>query len=124
MRVRALSPTGDYTWGQGGANFLVDSPAAVAQLVQTTLLLWQGEWFLDVLYGTPWLQQILGQFGAKSVVDIIIQSVILGTQPQGCVTKIVDYSSTLSGRSLTVQATIDTQFSAAGDTTAVVSAVL
>lgn len=124
MRVRALSATGDYTWGQGGANFLVDSPAAVAQLVETTLLLWQGEWFLDVLYGTPWLQQILGQFGAKSVVDIIIQSVILGTQPQGCVTKIVDYSSTLSGRSLTVQAIIDTQFSAAGGTTAVVSAVL
>ena len=121
MRVRALSPTGDYTWGQGGNNYLVDSPAAVGQLVATTLRLWQGEWFLDVLYGTPWLQQILGQSGAKSVVDIIIQSVILGTQPAGCVTQIVSYSSALSGRVLTINATIDTQFSVAGQSTTVVS---
>ena len=121
MRVRALSPTGDYTWGQGGNNYLVDSPAAVGQLVATTLRLWQGEWFLDVLYGTPWLQQILGQSGAKSVVDIIIQSVILGTQPAGCVTQIVSYSSALSGRGLTINATIDTQFSVAGQSTTVVS---
>jgi hypothetical protein len=121
MRVRALSATGDFTWGQGGGNYLVDSPAAVGQLVETTLQMWQGEWFLDTLYGTPWLQQILGQFGAKSVVDIIIQSVILSTQPAGCVTQIVEYSSTLSGRALTVQATIDTQFSAAGQSTTVIN---
>ncbi len=124
MRVRALSSTGDYTWGQGNGNYLIDSPAAVGQLVKTTLLLWQGEWFLDVLYGTPWLQQILGQFGAKSVVDIIIQSVILGTQPAGCVTKIVNYSSTLNGRALSIQATIDTQFSVSDQSTVVVSAEL
>lgn len=120
MRVRALSATGDYTFGRGGQNYLVDSPQAVGQLVETTLRLWQGEWFLDVLYGTPWLQQILGVFGAKSVVDMIVQAVILGTQPQGCVTKIVSYSSTLQGRALAVVATIDTQFSSdAGSTTGI-----
>jgi hypothetical protein len=108
MRVRALSPMGDYVFGQSQANFLVNSPAMVGQLVATTLKLWQGEWFLDTLYGTPWLQNILGVFGVKSVVDMLIQSVILAVPG---VTSIVSYSSTLQGRALSITVTIDTAYS-------------
>lgn len=39
MRYRVLSPTGDYTFGQGPGEFLVNSPAAVAQAIGTRLRL-------------------------------------------------------------------------------------
>lgn len=121
MRVRALSPTGDYTFGQGQGNFLINSPQAVGQLVATTLRLWQGEWFLDTQFGLPWLQDVLGVFSAKSVVDMLIQATILSVQG---VTKIVSYQSTLDGRTLSVVATIDTEFTVGNGSTTQVSTVL
>lgn len=106
MRYRALSPTGDYTFGAGKQNFLVNSPETVAQSVLTRLRLWQGEWFLDKTEGTPWLQQILGK-GTKSLYDLAIQTRVLETNG---VTGISTYSSSLKDRNLTVSMTIDTQF--------------
>lgn len=107
MRVRALSATGDYTFGQSQANFLVDSSAAVAQLVRTNLLLLQGEWFLDVTYGMPWFQGVLG-VGTKNVYDMLIQANVLSTPG---VSKILNYSSDLQGRALSVAMTLQTKFS-------------
>jgi hypothetical protein len=122
VRVRALTSTGDYAFGQGAANYLVNTPQAVGQLVQTTLLLWQGEWFLDTLAGTPWLQSILGVFSLKSVVDMILQGVI--TSVDG-VTKIVSYSSTYVGvRNLAILCTIETAFSVNDVSTVTVSVQL
>ena len=92
MRYRELSPTGDYLFGAGGQNFLVDSPEMVAQSVLTRLRLWSGEWFLDVTEGTPWMTQILGE-NTKSLYDLAIQSRVLQTQG---VTGIKDYSSSRS----------------------------
>lgn len=92
MRYRALDANGDYTFGQGQANFLVNSPAAVAQLVATRLRLWTGEWFLDVTDGTPWLQDVIGK-GTGPIYDLAIQQRILGTQG---VTSINGYSSSLN----------------------------
>ena len=106
MRYRELSPTGDYLFGAGGQNFLVDSPEMVAQSVLTRLRLWSGEWFLDVTEGTPWMTQILGE-NTKSLYDLAIQSRVLQTQG---VTGIKDYSSSLENRVLTVTMTIDTQY--------------
>jgi hypothetical protein len=110
IRVRAQDANGDYTFGRSLGNFLVDSSAAVAQLVQTRLLLWQGEWFLDATAFTPWLQQILGK-GTTAVYDLLIQQVILGTPG---VTAILAYSSSLdrNARALTVTVTVQTQFGA------------
>jgi hypothetical protein len=76
--VRALSATGDYTFGRGAQNFLRDSPAAVAQAALTRLLLWQGEWFLDLLDGTPWWQDILAQKNI-GLAGAVIEARILGT---------------------------------------------
>lgn len=103
-----LTATGDYAWGQGSANYLVDSRAAVAQEVQTTLLLFQGEWFLDVTAGVPWFTQVAG-VGTVPIYDQVIKQAIQGVQG---VTDIVNYSSTLNRatRALTVSVTINTQF--------------
>jgi hypothetical protein len=105
MRYRALSPTGDFVFGQGAAQILVDSPSAVAQAVQTRLALSQGEWFLDLTEGTPYDTKILGE-NTQSVYDQAIQERILGTSG---VVGIADYSSVLDqDRHLSVSATIMT----------------
>jgi len=108
MRYRALDSNSDYSFGQNGANFLVDSPAAVAQAISTRLKLIQGEWFLDQTAGTPYNTQILGA-GTESTRDLAVQTVILGTQG---VTEITDYASNFdpSTRAFTVAATVNTQF--------------
>lgn len=106
MRVRALDASGDCTFGRSAANFLVNSPAAVGQTVMTRLMLWEGDWFLDVTEGTPWSTEILGA-NTKPLYDLAIQQRILETND---VTAITQYSSTVSGRSLIVTATIDTTF--------------
>ena len=117
MRYRALSSSGDYTFGQSQANFLVNSPAAVGQSVTTRLKLWLGEWFLNTKAGTPWLTQVLGK-NTQSLYDTAIRTVVLQTFG---VTSIDDYTSTLDTqkRSLAVSMTINTIYG-----TAVVQVVL
>jgi hypothetical protein len=104
MRVRAQDANGDMTFGQSAANFLADSPQAVAQLVGTRLKLIVGEWFLDVTEGTPWMTQILG-VRTQATRDAAIKRRILGTPG---VAEISDYSSTVVGRQLTVSCTLTT----------------
>ena len=79
MRYRQLSPPGDYVFGQGTTEFLVNTPAAVAQAIETRLKLWTGEWFLDQTEGTPYSTLILGR-GTTGTYDQAIQSRVLGTQ--------------------------------------------
>jgi len=111
MRYRALSPSGDYTFGQNGTNFLVDSPEAVAQAVKTRLAIATGEWFLDLSYGTPYQSKILGA-GRVSTYDAAIKDVIINTQG---VTDIVQYSSKVNpnNRAASVFVVIDTQYGTA-----------
>jgi hypothetical protein len=106
MRVRAQTASGDYTFGQGSANFLVNSPEMVAQLIKTRLGMNLGEWFLDVTDGTPWLTQVLGAH-TQDTCDQAVRSRILGTPG---VVKIVSYSSTVVGRSFSILASVMTQF--------------
>jgi hypothetical protein len=109
FRYRTLDASYDMTFGRGGANFLVDSPAAVAQSILTRLLLWQGEWYLDLLDGTPWMQQILGKPRQPGLPDAAIRARILGT---AYVTQITDYASVFesTARSLTISAKVFTAF--------------
>ena len=110
MRVRKLDANGDYTIGQGEANFWINSPEGVAQKVKTRLGLWQGEWFLDNTIGTPYLQQILG-YNTASLRDIAIRTIILETNG---VSALTNYSSVVGGngpRGLVVSGTITTIYS-------------
>jgi hypothetical protein len=89
MIVRKLSPTGDFTFGASQLNFLNNSPEAVAQVVRTSLLLWLGEWYLDITLGMPWIEGVLGKHN-QSMADITIQDFILGVQG---VTDITSFTS-------------------------------
>lgn len=108
MRYRKLDSNGDFVFGHGTADYLINSSAAVAQAVLTALELFQGEWFLDNQAGVPYMQQILG-YNTQSLYDIILKQVIFNVQG---VTGIVSYTSVLNPttRKLTVTATINTQF--------------
>jgi hypothetical protein len=110
MRYRQLNPQGDSTFASGFTQFLVNSPAAVAQAVQTRLLLMTGEWFLDVTDGTPYSTQIIGK-NTTTLYDAAIQARILGTIG---VTGIVSYSSNRNPatRAVTVNAQINTIYGA------------
>jgi len=81
-----------------------NTPEIVIQQVQTRLLLWIGEWFMNISEGTPWIQDILGN---DTNYDLEIQARILGTQG---VVEIVSYSSEIINRNLSVQASINTVY--------------
>jgi hypothetical protein len=104
MIYRKLDTFGDYTFGRGASNFLVDSPAAVAQAISTRLKLIQGEWFLDIQAGVPYNTQVLG-FGTIPYYDFAIKDAILNTPG---VSSIINYSSYIDNRNVTITATVDT----------------
>ena len=108
------------TFGAGSANFLVNSPDAVAQAIMTRLRLELGEWFLDVTEGTAYQTQVLGYGTAKSR-DIEVRNRILGTQG---VSDIAEYSSANdSHRNFSVRGVVNTLYGAAniGATDAIVT---
>lgn len=110
MKYRKLDSAGDYVIGSG-ADFLVNSPEAVAQAISTRLKLWKGEWFVNKNEGTPWNQEVLGKRYAGRNPDSVIKQRILGTDG---VTGISSYSSSYDGnsRQFSVTATVETQYGA------------
>lgn len=108
MRYRALDENGDYTFGRGKDNFLVNSPDMVRQSIQTRLLLIRGEWFLDKTEGTPW-DKVIGK-GTNKTHDLVIQTRILQTKG---VSSIVQYQSQVDPvtRSLSIAALVITIYS-------------
>lgn len=88
MRYRKLTADGDYTFGNGQMDFYRDIPEAPSQAAMTRLLLWLGEWFLDISEGTPYFQGILGKH-SESLADATIQDRILGTQGVTDITNVV-----------------------------------
>lgn len=110
MKYRALDAVGDYSFGRGTSEILVNSPECVAQAVKTRLLLAQGEWFLDDQEGTPYATQILGT-GTAGLYDAAIRKRILDTPG---VTGILNYQSHRDqARALTVACTINTLYGVA-----------
>lgn len=118
MRYRQLTqPNNDFAFGGGSAEFLVDSPAAVRQAIQTALNLLQGESFTNIQAGMPWQTQVLG-YGTQSLYDSAIKNCILGIQgvvngvQTNLVTSFASYSSSLNAvtRVLTVNAIVNTVF--------------
>ena len=92
MRVRQMDSSGDYTFGRGSANFLVDSAEMVVQKILTGLMLFQGEFFLNTSAGMPWKTRVLG-FGTQSLYDNAIKNQIRSTAG---VTSITSYTSSLN----------------------------
>lgn len=78
MRYRKLAPDNDYSFGNGQLDFYRDEPAAVGQSVQTRLLLWLGEWYLDTSQGTPYMEGVLGKH-SQQLADATIERRTLDT---------------------------------------------
>lgn len=106
MRYRKLTSDGDYSFGQGPRDFLVNTPEAVGQLVKTRMQLFTGEWFLNLLEGLPYNPEVLGM-GTGPTYDAAIRQHIRETQG---VLNISEYNSLLdrSTRHLTATAKINT----------------
>jgi hypothetical protein len=80
---------GDYQFGHNAADFWHNEVEGVAQSVMTRLLLYRGEWFLDLQEGMPWggfplsdavvaQGQVLGVTTALSR-DVALQQHVLAT---------------------------------------------
>ena len=108
MRYRKLSSDGDYVFGSGKNDFLVNSPEAVAQAILSRLKLWLGEWFADISDGTGWNQSIVGK-QSKNLYELTLHQRVLETPG---VKSIVDFQSALDPdtRRLTVSMTVNTIF--------------
>ena len=106
MQYRKLSATGDYVFGRGKADFLINLPETVGQAVITRLRLWQGEWFVDTIDGTPWGTQVLGKYTAATR-DVAIRVRVLGTPG---VNAILSYNTNVDDqtRRFSAQIVIDT----------------
>ncbi|RZG63926.1 hypothetical protein EXE25_18265 [Acinetobacter bouvetii] len=106
MRYRKLSSDGDYVFGAGKNDFLVNSPEAVAQAILTRLKLWLGEWFADTTDGTGWSQSIIGKH-SKNLYELTLRQRVLETQG---VVNIIGFQSSLNPdtRHLTVSMTVNT----------------
>ena len=79
MKYRKLSEDGDYTFGQGNANFLTGSDA-VLQAIKTKILLLKGEFWEDLEDGTPLFDDILkkrSDDAARNAIDIVIKNRIM-----------------------------------------------
>lgn len=107
MRYRKLDPNNDYSFGNGQLDFWINVPQAVGQAVETGLMLWLGEWFLDTTQGTPYIQGVLGK-QTQAVADGTIQNQVLNNT-QGVV-DISSYASQLDTptREMSVQLSVDT----------------
>jgi hypothetical protein len=79
ISVRKLDAHHDPIYGNGLQDFYTDL-YAVAQLIDTSLLLLQGEWWENLDAGLPLFQQIVGVAGVGNnpqIAGLLIQQVIM-----------------------------------------------
>jgi hypothetical protein len=106
LRVRKMDPmTGDYVLTGHRQDYLVNSAAAVTQIVMTRLRMWTNEYFLNSTEGTPWMDSVLGK--DQRLYDAVIKARILDSPG---VSAISSYSSSLASgtRTVAVKADLDT----------------
>lgn len=106
MSFRALDSNGDWTFGNGRANYLRDQDEINAN-VQTRLLSWVGDCFFALAEGVDYNNLL--DIGTKNLLDINIRRVILQTAG---VLRINSYESTIdrSPREFSARAGITTIF--------------
>jgi hypothetical protein len=111
ISVRKLDANHDPIYGNGVADFLTDLDA-VAQLIDTSLLLLQGEWWNNLSVGLPLFQQIIGTSGVGNnpqIAALLIQQTILEVPYVNSLSNVtLDYVP--STRSFTYSAIVYTAF--------------
>lgn len=108
MRYRKLDEHGDYSFGLGKADFLLNSPDTVAQAVLTRLNLWVGEWFANIDDGTGWTSDVLGK-GNSGLYEMMLRQRVLATPG---VKSILGFQAIYAAdsRRLTVYISLDTLY--------------
>jgi hypothetical protein len=110
ITVRQRTANGDVAYGNGTQNFLVNG-AAVAQIINTTLLLLQGQWWMNTAIGTPLFQQLTSHPITPQAVALIYQQIILGVPfVSGIQQLAVNYNP--QARTFSFTATVNTLFGA------------
>lgn len=123
MRVRRQDENGDMMFGHGSSDIWRDVPDAVGQVVLTRLMLFSGEWFLDLDEGTNWggfpiSDEVVrrglilgGNSSQKAMMDLEIKRRIFDTPG---VRSIIDFSSTFepNGRRYRLDMKLDTIYGA------------
>lgn len=110
--VRRLDANHDPVEGNGSADFLTDIDA-VAQLIDCSLRLLQGEWWENTKAGFPLLQRIIGVAGVgnkPSLAAMIIQETILAASPFVNSISNIDFVYDSGTRSFTYVCVVNTQF--------------
>lgn len=106
MIVRALTSTGDWSFGQGTANYLTGR-AAVAQNIQTRLMMFANDFFFSMSGWIDWFNLL----GSKQqlTLQLAITNTILNT---AYVAQILDFSIDFNdtARTMSVSYTVLTQF--------------
>lgn len=77
--TRALDPVTNDISFPNGTIATIDSVDATVQAVKTRLAFFQGEWFLDITAGIPWLQKILKKNVNPQEIASLIKTEILKT---------------------------------------------
>ena len=76
MDILLNETTHDALFVNGATPVTTSISDGLKQRLKIKLLTFKGEWFLDVNYGTPYFQQIVGKNRSKGTVDIIFRQVI------------------------------------------------
>jgi hypothetical protein len=98
---------------RGGQIARVRGADYVVQSIRTRLLLYQGEWWLDLEAGVPWFDEILGVPGSLRTAEAWIRQTILDTR---FVDSLTSFSVTFDPRARRLTITFDalTEFGPSG----------
>jgi hypothetical protein len=116
ITVRRLDSNYDPARGNGESDFISDLQA-LAQIIGTTLRLFQGEWFENLSDGTPLFQKILGKNGKNvNAISLILQQRIRSV-PYVTGLSNVNASFNSSTRGFSFSCAVQTQFGTVNVTT-------
>ena len=107
MKIRALSSTGDFTFGSGNANYATEE-RAIAQNIASRVRSWKNDCFFDFDAGIDWVNRL-----DKGQKDNLVNDIkILLIQTEGVV-KInsVSVNENRDTRALTMTYNVDTIYS-------------
>lgn len=107
MIFRNLDSNGDWTFGNGIGNYLIDD-AAIGLNIKTRILSWLKDCFFDLNAGIDWANR-LGSKNQRTLLEIDLRRIVL--QSYG-VTGIESFNTQLVGRAFTANYTVQTIFSA------------
>lgn len=115
MKAHALNVDNDIFLGSDGSLALVQDGPEVVQHVRSRLLFFTGEWFLDLLAGTPYFESIFVKPADLGRVESILKTRILETPEVSTLTEFyMDFNEIT--RNLRINFTAETTYGTIDET--------